>query len=240
MKTSSTSLAAKVALAALAFLVMTPDASAYSDYSGCAGCHGSFTASSYNSLKGAAGGTWTSGLHDTHRNTMLSGNCTACHGSGSRTPVLMKSSASAAPFNTSCLGCHGRVEGTAGLTGRGLRAHHERSGAASCFSCHGESTASPVVPESVKPPLYITNASHPNLPKDPCNPSPTFAENFAGTTLGLDNDGNGLYDAADPACTAAAPVINLNPATLAFGSVNVGSTSPANKPAPSGTPERPS
>jgi len=227
MKTNSTSLAGRVALAALAFVVMIPDASAYSDYSGCAGCHGSFTSGSYSSLKGAAGGTWTNGLHDTHRNTMLSGDCTACHGSGSRTPVLMKSSASAAPFNTSCLGCHGRVEGTAGLTGRGLRAHHERSGAASCFGCHGESTASPVVPENVKPPLYITNASHPNLPKDPCNPSPAFPESFAGTTLGLDNDGNGLYDAADPSCTVTAPVINLNPATLAFGSIDVGTTSPA-------------
>ena len=226
MKPSWMRLAVKVTLAILTLVVMIPDAAAFPDYSGCAGCHGDFTASSYTSLKGASGGTWTTGLHDTHRSTMLSGDCTACHSSGSRTPVLMNSSASAAPFNTSCLGCHGRVEGTAGLTGRGLRAHHEKH-SVSCFGCHGETAASPVVAESVKPPLYITNAAHPNLPKDPCNPSPAFPENFAGTTLGLDNDGNDLYDAADPACTLAAPTINLNPSSLAFGSVNAGTTSAA-------------
>lgn len=211
---------------------MTPRAGAYSQYgtsSGqgyCAACHGDFRAATYTSLKGAAGGTWTGGLHDTHRDTMLSGDCTACHGSGPRFPVLTKSSASAAPFNSSCLGCHGRVEGAAGLTARGLRAHHEKHGV-SCFSCHGETTSSPVVAESVKPPLYIVDAGHPNLPQDPCNRSPAFPESFAGTTLGLDNDGNGSYDEADPACVATTPAIRLDPGTLSFGNVTVGTTSGA-------------
>jgi hypothetical protein len=211
---------------------MIPRAGAYSQYGtssgagNCATCHGDFRASTYTSLKGAAGGTWTSGLHDTHRNTMLSGDCTACHSSGPRFPVLTGSSASAAPFNSSCLGCHGRVEGAAGLTGRGLRAHHEKHGV-TCFICHGETVSSPVVAESVKPPLYIVDANHPNLPQDPCNPSPGFPESFAGTTLGLDNDGNDLYDGADPACVATVPVITLDPGTLSFGNVTSGTTSGA-------------
>src|SRR5512140_1120540 len=149
MKRSWMRPAVKASLAVVALVVMIPDASAFSDYGGCAGCHGSFTASSYTSLKGAAGGTWATGLHDTHRFSRLSGDCTACHGSGARIPVFMNSSASPAPFNTSCLGCHGRVEGTAGLTGRGLRAHHEKH-FVSCFGCHGETAASPVVAENVK------------------------------------------------------------------------------------------
>jgi len=36
------------------------------------------------------------------------------------------------------------------------------------------------------------------MPSDPCNPAADgYPENFAGTTLGLDNDGNDLYDEAD-------------------------------------------
>jgi hypothetical protein len=208
---------------------MVPRAGAYPQYSVsdqagyCADCHGDFRAKPYTSLKGEAGGTWTKGLHDAHRQDMLGGDCDACHGS-QNLPVLLDSSSGVPPFDTSCLGCHGRVEGADGLTGRGLRAHHERHGV-DCFSCHGETADSPVVPETEPPPLYIVDASHPDLPTDPCNPSPDFPESFAGTTLGLDNDGNDLYDQADPACAAAAPAIALDPDTLGFGSVTVGTTS---------------
>jgi Abnormal spindle-like microcephaly-assoc'd, ASPM-SPD-2-Hydin len=234
MKTSRTSLAARVALAGLTLVVMVPTGRAYEQYSlnrdatNCRACHGDFRAVPYNSA--GTGGTWTGGLHDTHRNVMLSGDCGACHLAAGRFPVLIAGpSTSAAPFNTACLGCHGRAEGNAGLTGRGLRQHHQRAGETICLSCHADAalTGFPVVAESVKPPLYITDVGHPNLPKDPCNLSPTFLENFAGTTQGLDNDGNGLSDAADPSCVATAPTIDLSPNSLTFGSVNVGTTSPA-------------
>jgi hypothetical protein len=230
MKKLTMPFGAKATFVALALTILVPAAQPYDQYSlsrtagDCADCHGGFRAVPYTSLKG---GTWTSGLHDTHRTTMLSGDCGACHAAGGRFPVSTFSSSSAAPFNTSCLGCHGRVEGGAGLSGRGLRQHHQGAGVTDCLACHADSDAAafPVVAESVKPPLYITNASHPNLPKDPCNPPPLFPENFAGTTLGLDNDGNGLYDVADPACAPAAPAINLNPGGLSFGDVAVGTTS---------------
>jgi len=232
MNTFAMRLGAKATFIATALAVLIPAARAYEQYSvsrtagSCADCHGDFRAAPYVSLKGAAGGTWTGNLHDTHRTTMLSGDCTACHSAGPRFPVLLSSSASAAPFNASCLGCHGRVEGSSGLSGRGLRQHHQGAGVTDCLACHADSdpTGFSVVAESVAPPLYITNASHPNLPKDPCNPPPLFPENFAGTTLGLDNDGNLLYDAADPACAPAAPAITLSPGSLSFGSVIVGTS----------------
>ncbi len=235
MKTSSMNLAAKVKLAALALVVMVPTARAYEQYSltrtagNCADCHGDFRAAPYVSPKGEV---WTTNLHDAHRTSMLSSDCGACHLAAGRFPVSLNGpSTSAAPFNTACLGCHGRVEGAAGLTGRGLRQHHTRAGETACLACHGDAalTGFPVVAESVLPPLYLTgNAAHPLLPTDPCNPAPGFPEGkYGGSTLGLDNDGNGLYDVADPACTPTAPAINLSPSSLGFGNVNAGTTSPA-------------
>jgi hypothetical protein len=41
------------------------------------------------------------------------------------------------------------------------------------------------------------------MPTNPCNPS--GSENFAGSTEGLDNDGDFLYDGNDPDCLACIP-----------------------------------
>jgi cysteine-rich repeat protein len=58
-----------------------------------------------------------------------------------------------------------------------------------------------VVGENVLPPYYANpGTGHPDIPDDSCNPSPGFPENFAGTTIGLDNDGDGSYDESDPDC----------------------------------------
>jgi hypothetical protein len=59
------------------------------------------------------------------------------------------------------------------------------------------------VGEHVLPPNYLTFAldSNPNNDIEPCNlPAPGFLENFAGSALGLDNDGDDFYDEADPDC----------------------------------------
>jgi len=55
--------------------------------------------------------------------------------------------------------------------------------------------------ENVKPPYYANPAGHTAIPTDPCNPPDAYVEDFQGTTIGLDNDGNGQFDMADAACS---------------------------------------
>ena len=176
------------------------------DATNCRACHGDFRTSPYTSK--VDGQSWGDDLHDVHRNTMLSGDCDVCHVS-SRFPVAIDSSTGGfgplAPI--SCIGCHGRAEdgtgtGTIGY-GAGLRQRHWRGGATLCLSCHSDSNPANkvVVAENIKPPYYANNGGHTAIPTDPCNPSPTFTENFKGTTIGLDNDGNGQFDMADAACS---------------------------------------
>jgi len=186
-------------------------ANAYETYSSdrstgnCASCHGNFRASPYTSL--ADGVDWNDGLHNVHRNTMLNGDCSACHASGGRFPVFLDSSSGSNGFDISCIGCHGRQESGAGgqVNGAGLRQHHWNSGVESCSDCHDDSDPDlfTTVGEDVLPPYYFTpDTSHPNKPTDPCNPG--GEEDFAGTTIGLDNNGDGLlYDLNDPSCQAA-------------------------------------
>ena len=198
-----------LALVALAFWV--PSADAYPDYTGCGACHGDFRASNYVSLMD--GQSWGN-LHDLHRTTMLGGDCNVCHSGASRKPVYIASSAGGTGLQAiSCMGCHGRSQDaghddTSGGLGAGLRQHHTRAGQTDCQGCHSDATPANYTPvgENVKPPYYATpGTGHPNMPTDPCNANPTATgkETFAGSLLGLDNDGNDLYDLADPACAAA-------------------------------------
>jgi len=65
------------------------------------------------------------------------------------------------------------------------------------------------VGENVKPPYYFApDAAHPGKPTDPCNKGGTTESKIA-SSLGLDNDGNGLFDGDDPAC--AGPVTLTSP-----------------------------
>jgi hypothetical protein len=193
------------ALAALA--VWASEAEAFSTYANCVQCHGGFRTVPYSSL--ADGQSWGSGLHDTHRNTMLNGDCNACHFGSSRTPVyLNKSNGGTGLPAVGCVGCHGRAQDSNGSgpvgPGTGLRQHHFRAGETICLDCHDDADPANYTPvaENVPPPYYFTpDTAHPNKPTDSCNQS--GKENFAGSARGLDNDGNGLYDGNDPACQAA-------------------------------------
>jgi hypothetical protein len=53
--------------------------------------------------------------------------------------------------------------------------------------------------EDILPPYYSdSDPIHPFIPADPCNlESDGFLEDYAATTIGLDNDGDDFYDAAD-------------------------------------------
>ena len=195
------------------FLGMGGVAGAYSQYSidkdatNCRLCHGDFDAATYTSL--ADGGSWPDGLHITHRSVMLNGDCSTCHSAGPRFPVLLGSSAGGEGLDPiSCSGCHGRAEDGTGTGsegfGAGLRQHHWRSGIQTCGStgCHTDdadpSLYTPVA-EDFLPPYYSeSDPAHPLIPGDPCNlEAEGFLEDYAGTTIGLDNDGNDLYDELD-------------------------------------------
>ena len=196
-------------LVAFAALVLFPGGvGAYSQYSvnkdatNCRLCHGDFRASTYTSL--SDGGSWPDGLHITHRDTMLNGDCDTCHSSGPRFPVLLGSSVGGTGLDPiSCAGCHGRFEDGTGTGsegyGAGLRQHHWNSGIMTCVTCHSDSDPGAFTPveEDFLPVYYAAaDAAHPNIPSDPCNPS-GVGEDYAASSLGLDNDGDDLYDELD-------------------------------------------
>ncbi len=211
--------AERVAVVAIAVMILaiwmplsTRDADAYEQWSinddatYCGECHGDFRNPDYISL--VDGQNWGN-LHDLHRNTMLNGDCNVCHIGGNRFPVHLNESNGGNGFPAvSCVGCHG-IDPDPGNPnthwGAGLRRHHLEAGVGpdmngdTCADCH---TSDPVpAPENTPPAYYFTpDSNHPNKPTDPCNPLPTLPENFAGLTIGLDNDGDLDYDGADADC----------------------------------------
>ena len=180
----------------------------------CSFCHGDFRASSYT---GSDGQSWGN-LHNIHRQTIVSGDCDVCHVASGRFPVFTAESAGGAGLSPiGCVGCHGRAEDgvSAGTLGYGLvlkQRHHlldvgtDQNGEA-CIDCYAEADASVRTPvgEHVLPPYYANpGTGHSLIPTDPCNPPPDLVEDFAGATIGLDNDGDLLYDQNDPDCQPSA------------------------------------
>lgn len=189
------------------------------DTGNCATCHGDFRGNPYTS--DSDGQTWSSSLHNVHRFDILNSDCNTCHGV-SNFPVLIGESVGGTGLAAyGCAGCHGRAEdGTNPPTtegfGAGLRQHHWNRDAAHptldlrvCLDCHADSDPAAYTPvgENVIPPYYSTmDTAHPAMPSDPCSPAAAgFPENFEGTTVGLDNDGDTAYDEADSNCGAALP-----------------------------------
>jgi hypothetical protein len=184
-----------VILMFMMFLLMSVPAIAWVNWDdGCNNCHGRFNPS--------GGGD----LHDFHR-TSATNNCDLCHDPANN---LFRSD-EPAPFNLGCTGCHGRDYGEVSSTdsqpkasAKGLRIQHIARGA-NCDNCHGTETA---VGEDVLPPYYGRGDV---VQTDPCNSD--GLEDFLShgnppgppDGVGLDNDGNLLKDAADPACGIGSP-----------------------------------
>jgi cytochrome c553 len=137
----------------------------------------------------------------------VSYECLACHQSvPASLPVSLDTSAGAGGFSPKgCVGCHGREQDaghdsiSAGR-GAGLRQHHFRA-LGVCADCHRDANPANYVPvvENIAPVNYFTpDTANPNKPTDPCNAN--GLESVVPGALGLDNDGNGLYDLDDPAC----------------------------------------
>lgn len=156
---------------------------AYEDYPGCKSCHGDFR-----------GNTSTKGTvfpgnknHEMHRNSAyMATACDLCHIGSSRLPVKIGvSTGTANNPGLGCTGCH---------VAEGLRAHHAANGVSECADCH---TDGPPPSENVKPPYYGTPDTKANNPGNTVLAT-NINENWSvGDFLGLDNDGNNLYDLAD-------------------------------------------
>ena len=180
-----------VSLVALLATFWVPSAVANSDFSGCAACHTGIADEGPD--------------HDTHADLWVGGNCNDCHGTGDKNnPPLVN-----------CVGCHGRDADAGGDSvspglARGLRQHHEFSGITGCANCHADATGPVGVGEDILPSLYVS------VGLDSCDGS---EEQFSSNTISLDNDGDGLTDAADPDCNTA-PVADAGPNQT----VNVGDT----------------
>lgn len=190
----------------------------------CKGCHGDFRDDEYISR---TDGTNWGNLHDLHRNIMLQGpgypdRCETCHYTfdpGPKKPVFtFKSRGNDVLDPISCMGCHGRYEDrhdehehvnvnadngidTHGM-GAGLRQHHWTAGITFCAGCHEDADPEDFTTagEDAQPPYYFSpDPVFYNKPTDACNLNGD--EDYAGILFGLDNDGDGLYDALDPDCT---------------------------------------
>jgi len=132
--------------------------------------------------------------------------CDTCHSGGVRYPVYLNWSATTHFEPIGCMGCHGRSEdaenGSASEGyGAGLRQHHTNAGVTECKTCHEDANPANYTPvgENVLPPFYFTpDDVFLNKPFDPCNWR--RAEDYAGRSWGLDNDGDGRADRRDRDC----------------------------------------
>jgi len=185
-------------------ILFPTNVSAYPQYSedgdntNCAGCHGDFRANNYTSL--VDGQDWGN-LHNLHRSTMLSGDCNTCHQSSGFFPVLLDESAGGDGLDPiGCMGCHGRTQDN--NPGAGLQQHHTNAGVTLCAACHDDADPANYTPvgEEILPPYYANPGNgHELIPTGSCNDD--GSEDFAGLTIGLDNDGDGQYDGDDPGCS---------------------------------------
>jgi hypothetical protein len=168
---------------------------------GCDICHGEFTDHfSYQGRVFPSGGK-----HGMHRNpTTMNTDCNLCHLTYGDNPWTFQSAGTASTPGLGCVGCHGHDYGSEiGIRGTGLRYEHYAGGEFICLICHEWNDTEPM-PENVPPPYF---GSYDTRAWDPCNEAPWYGENFSldnNGHRGLDNDGDGLYDADDPDCGSAA------------------------------------
>ncbi len=139
-------------------------------------------------------------LHSAHTRNGT-GTCRLCHTS---TGDIPRTNSSGEVGGLGCVGCHGQPQAT-NFLGAGLRRHHALAGAPAdnngqvCADCHTNDPAP--FPESTLPPYYVRADV---IQKDPCNADGTedfwSRVTFSPDGIGLDNDGDLLYDANDPDC----------------------------------------
>ena len=142
--------------------------------------------------------------HEMHRgDDYMATACDLCHTNGDgRDPFIGSSNGTVdgelGNEGLGCTGCHVAV---------GLRAHHAANNVADCADCHDDDPAP--LPENVKPPYYGTDDTKAD---NPCNDvlAAGINENWTiGDFVGLDNDGDNLYDLADFDCGPPYEIVTL-------------------------------
>jgi hypothetical protein len=160
--------------------------------SNCSQCHGDFDGPV--TTKGSV--FPSDDKHVMHnKNSAMGAACGLCHTGSDRNPFLGSSDGTTSSAGLGCSGCHDAV---------GLRAHHavnnvEISPGFTCYTCH--TTDGPPPAEGIDPPYYGVTADS-NVDNS-CNDVATanINENWTiGDFVGLDNDGDNLYDLADFDC----------------------------------------
>ncbi|MHC4775931.1 MAG: hypothetical protein ACYTBR_11810, partial [Planctomycetota bacterium] len=182
---------AAAALAAVLIGIGVQSSLAYPRYTdGCQDCHGIFDGP--ESPKGTV--FPSDSKHEMHRATAnMDTDCLLCHFNPGDSPFTYQSAGTGNTPGYGCAGCHGRDYGGDHPECVGLRQHHLAHGVTACLLCHNDP---PPLPESVNPPYY---GSPDTKADDSCNSAPDLLENWSvGDTEGLDNDGDDLYDGADP------------------------------------------
>ena len=157
---------------------------AFSSPGGCESCHGGFRDGNPS-------------LHDVHRDFIS--DCYMCHRGGSLGASMSIKDSDSFP-GYSCNGCHQEA---------GTVRFHINEGE-NCSPCHA--TDQPIVAESDLPFYYLEGRS---AIVNPCRVnSANGGEDWTGDNAGLDNDGDGLRDAADPDCTGIIPTVEESWSTL--------------------------
>jgi hypothetical protein len=158
----------------------------------------------------------------------VTGNCNLCHtGSGRDNPLTMWSTGD----GLGCAGCHGKdygetteqnyrgfsTQGKQKNSAWGLRRHHAQNGITVCADCHSDGATSPPTADDGTPWPEDMIVDDPGNGTGPTHYYDRADVNFGGSSVdpctnedsgndadsqGLDNDGDDLYDAADPDCSA--------------------------------------
>jgi cysteine-rich repeat protein len=179
------------AAAALIALMFLGHSRAYERYNdGCQDCHGSFTSAT---TQKSPPPTFPSGdKHEMHRaSSSMNADCDLCHTQGDgRDPFIGSSNGTNSNPGLGCTGCHNEL---------GLRLHHLNRGVNDCQGCH---SSDPTPPGEDTLPVYYGVGADSDV-DNPCNTvaQANINENWTiGDLLGLDNDGDLLYDQNDPDC----------------------------------------
>jgi cytochrome c553 len=157
----------------------------------CRTCHGDFRGAT--STKTPPTVFPSNNNHEMHRASANMGTaCALCHTGADRSVVSIASSdGTGNNQGLGCNGCHNAV---------GLRKHHRLNGVTECLDCHDSDGTPPA--ETVKPPYYGTADTKVKNPANDVLAGSTNENWSVGDFLGLDNDGNDLYDLADYAVGA--------------------------------------
>jgi hypothetical protein len=176
---------------------------AYENASSCKRCHGDFDDST--SPKGTV---FPSGdKHRMHNNSSyMDTACELCHTEEEDDPFLKSSAGTANTPGLGCAGCH---------VGAGLRAHHVANSVDCNKGCHSPETPAP---EGVNPPYYGSVDTKANNASNDVMASKTGENWSVGDFLGLDNDGDNLYDLADFDC---GPAYQIEALAIEGGNVRI-------------------